>query len=274
MRPTRADVGMCPATMLPDPFAFSMERLEALVQACVHTGFRSWSPWALSLNAVGLAGAKDRIVGAGITVPVVEALSQWSGGASTIQVGEVSALLDVAQQLGASTVAACTLEPAIDLDLAAEGFARSCEAAAAVGVRVCLEFLPWTGIPDLATAWELVQRAGAPNGGLLLDTWHWNRQPGGPAPELLRTIPGERIHYIQLCDAARDSGLEPMAECMSARLPPGAGLVDFDQFWDAVEATGAEPIVMAEVFNTDLASRGPQAYAEAIWNGLGTILPG
>ena len=272
MTPTRAEVGICPATMLADPFAFTRDDLQHLLDASVQAGFRSWSPWSLHLMQVGVAEAKQLIGSAGIDVPVVEAISQWSSGPGPAQERELTQLVNLALSFGASTIVAAVLEPTADLDAAAEGFALACAAAADHGLRVCLEFLPWSAIPDLRTGWDLVQRAGAANGGLLLDTWHWMRQPGGPAAELLRSIPGERIHYVQLCDAAPDTGLEPMRECMSARLPPGEGTVDFAEFWAAVDATGAQPIVTTEVFNTALANRGPQVCAEAVSAGLETIL--
>jgi two-component system chemotaxis sensor kinase CheA len=41
---------------------------------------------------------------------------------------------------------------------------------------------------------------------------------------------------------------------------------------DAIDATGAAPIVMTEVFNTALAARGPQAHAVAVRSALGAIL--
>ena len=123
-------------------------------------------------------------------------------------------------------IAAITMDPARpDLERARGNLALVVAAAAGVGAQVCVEFLPWSGIPDLATAWELVEPLGA-GAGILLDTWHWVRQPGGPNPELLARIPGERIGYVQLCDAALDAGDDIMAEAMGQRLLPGDGEFD------------------------------------------------
>jgi sugar phosphate isomerase/epimerase len=258
--------------MLSDPFAFTRADLLALIEASTAVGYRVWSPWSLHLTQVGVADAAALLADAGIRTPVVEALSQWSGGPGRAQQRELDMTLDVADTIGADTIGVCVLEPEADLAAAAEGLAASSEVAATRGKRLSLEFLPWSAVPDLRTAWGLITASGAANAGLLLDTWHWTRMPGGPDDTLLRSIPGERIHYIQLCDAATPTGLEPMAECMSARLPTGDGVVDFDAFWDAVVATGAEPIVMTEVFNTALADRGVDAHARATWDGLGRIL--
>ena len=72
------------------------------------------------------------------------------------------------------------------------------------------EFLPWTGIPDLATAWRIVESAARENAGILLDTWHWQRQPGGPAVDVLRGIPGDRIPVLQVCDCRPEPEGDPL----------------------------------------------------------------
>ena len=62
---------------------------------------------------------------------------------------------------------------------------------------------PWSRIPDLATAWDVVRAADRPNGGLMLDAWHYFRSE--PDGELLRAIPGASILGVQLCDAPADT---------------------------------------------------------------------
>ncbi|HEX4244090.1 MAG TPA: sugar phosphate isomerase/epimerase, partial [Acidimicrobiales bacterium] len=123
--------------------------------------------------------------------------------------------------------------------------------------QVCVEYLPWCGISDLATAWELVEPLG-PGAGILLDTWHWQRQPGGPNLELLAQIPGERIGFVQLCDAAAEPGDDAMSEAMADRLLPGDGVVDFTALLGQLDAIGARPFFATEVFNPELVrTHGP-----------------
>lgn len=78
-------------------------------------------------------------------------------------------------------------------------FAALCEQAAQVGTRVGIEFLPWTNIKDLATARELVEGAGHPGGGLVMDVWHTERF-GTPAADIAK-VPAERIIAVELSDA-------------------------------------------------------------------------
>jgi sugar phosphate isomerase/epimerase len=97
-------------------------------------------------------------------------------------------------------------------------FRRLCARAADHGIRVHLEFMPFSGIPDLATAWRIVAGADCANGGLVFDTWHYMR--GAQDEQLLQQIPGERIFELQISDAAEERGRPSIAETMTARRLP------------------------------------------------------
>ena len=104
----------------------------------------------------------------------------------------------------------------------------------------------------------MVQEAGGDNIGLVFDTWHWLRQPGGPDPETLRQIPGDRIHCVQLDDTtAAGTGEDQMMESMTARLLPGDGEVDWPNVLELLDEIGADPIWAPEVFNLGLMKEGP-----------------
>ena len=107
------------------------------------------------------------------------------------------------------------------LDEAAEAFAGLCDRAAEHGLLVHLEFLPWSRIPDLATAWQVVRAADRPNGGLMLDAWHYFRS--SPDGALLRSIPGASILGVQLCDAPAVAEADPLHATLHERLLPGDG---------------------------------------------------
>jgi sugar phosphate isomerase/epimerase len=124
-------------------------------------------------------------------------------------------------------------------------------------MKVALEFLPWTGIPDLAAAWRIVESAGDPAGGILLDTWHWQRRPGGPAPELLRTIPGERITYVQVSDTAPNPVTDLWTETMSDRRLPGEGTVDYAEVFGILSDLGVDAFTATEIFNAGIVADGP-----------------
>jgi sugar phosphate isomerase/epimerase len=264
--PSRTDLGMCPATLLPDPMQCDAAAFASCIEATADAGFEFVSLWPFHTAAIGLEAAAELLHSAGVSVRSVEAATKWSGADTDAIRDEALPLLDFARRFGADSLAACRMEedPA-SLAQATEGFSTLCGMAEAEGVRVCLEFLPWTGIPDLRTAWQIVHDAGAANGGLLVDTWHWTRQPGGPDFDLLRQIPGDRIHFVQLSDTApatAQAGL--FAETMTDRRLPGTGTTDLRALFAALKEIDAHPMLAAEVFSSSLSATGPRAMATAV----------
>jgi sugar phosphate isomerase/epimerase len=133
------------------------------------------------------------------------------------------------------------------LDDVTERFADLCDRAAEHGLLVALEFLPWSGIPDVATAWRIVDGAGRANGGLLVDTWHHLR---GVADEAaLRAVPGGRVFVVQVSDAPADPEGPYMEDTMLRRRLPGEGDLDLVGFLRTLEALGVDCPVSVELFN-------------------------
>lgn len=249
-------IGVCPATLLVDPMSASDDDVRAACEAAATAGYTSASVWAQHLAAVA---------GTGLEVEVVEAATRWANGEPAEAAAEAQFLAERAAEHGAGLIGAVCLEPAVaDPDAARQRLAGLVEAAAGVGARVSLEFLPGTGVPDLATAWRYVEPLG-PGATILLDTWHWTRQPGGPAFETLSSIPGDRIGYLQLCDAGPKPMDDVMTEAMTARRLPGQGVVDFAAVFAALGGIGASPYAATEVFNPALVQElGAEGAARAM----------
>jgi len=135
-------------------------------------------------------------------------------------------------------------------------FARYCAMARERGIRVALEFLPYSAVRDLATAMRIIEAAGASNAGVLLDALHLARS--GATPASIGSIPSGRIAFAQLCDApatARDPSDEAlMQEARSARLPAGTGALPLYDFLDALPA---DCEIEYEVARADFADRTP-----------------
>lgn len=132
-----------------------------------------------------------------------------------------------------------------------ENFARFCEVAAASGLSGDLEFMPWTAVPDLATARRIVTAAGQPNGAVLIDALHYDRAPTTLAE--ISDVPANLINYIQFCDGPADydrsdGGL--IAVARGARLMPGDGGIDLVGLAQVIP-----PDVMISVEVADLSNR-------------------
>jgi sugar phosphate isomerase/epimerase len=156
----------------------------------------------------------------------------------------------IADALGARHVNVGDINPAGDLaplDVVAERLAAVCDRAAAHELLVAIEFLPWTDIPDARTAWEIVRRSGRPNGGLLVDAWHYFRGRGGEAQ--LRAVPPERIVAVQLDDADAPSGA-PYEDTLRRRLP-GEGTFDLVGLVHLLDEIGVEAPLSVEIISPE-----------------------
>jgi sugar phosphate isomerase/epimerase len=118
----------------------------------------------------------------------------------------------------------------------AQSFAALCEVARPYGLYPSIEFMPWTAVPNVASALRLVEAAGRPaNAGILVDALHWARSDS-PLPHVA-ALPRELLHYAQVCDAPARvpdtvEGLIHDARC--ERLLPGEGGIDIQAMLSAL----------------------------------------
>lgn len=120
----------------------------------------------------------------------------------------------------------------------AGALARLCEVAAGYGVRVGVEFMPFSGLRTLAQARDAIYCSGAPNAGYVIDALHLMRSGGSPGD--LSAIDASRIYLGQLCDAParkqRPSDDDLRAEARAHRLYPGEGDAPLYELLDALPA--------------------------------------
>lgn len=147
------------------------------------------------------------------------------------------------------------------LDLAAERFAAICDRAADHGLLVALEFLPWSGIPDAATAWEVVRSAGRRNGGINLDAWHHFR--GAADDEMLTAVPAERYVAVAINDAAAEVVGDLIEDTTRRRRLPGEGAFDLVGFLRLLDAHGVRAPLTVEILS-DRQNERPTAEAARV----------
>ncbi len=274
----------CLSTLLADPFSIDGATFDAAVDALVAAGADGLSWWTLHellLANEGLTAddVRARFADAGLTVGCVEALHGWANAGSTdAAVADAEPWLELTAAHGAPNLVAVCLEPELaSVDAAAANLAAVADRAAEVDVTICVEFLPWSGIGDISTCWDLLQRTERTNVGVMVDSWHWHRQPGGPHgrhAETLASMPGWAVPILQVCDAGPEPWDDPMAECMAARPLPGDGVVDHGHLLDLLAGIGATPMVCPEVFNRDLVAGGVGPAAARMVAATRTVLAG
>lgn len=170
--------------------------------------------------------------------------------------------------LGIETMIANAACP--DQALVARNLAAAADLAAGHGMRIALEFIPVSTIPDLATALGVVETAERPNIGLAIDALHLARSGGDPRD--LATVPPERLLIVQLCDGPRAAPVTIEAkyqEMRAGRLLPGEGAFDLVALLRAMPP-GVE--VEAEIPNARFAHLPPAERAARVRRGVQAFL--
>jgi sugar phosphate isomerase/epimerase len=141
------------------------------------------------------------------------------------EIAAFSAFFETGARLGARHILVAAYDPV--LERFAGRFAEFCEAAAPYGLTADLEFMPWTSVPDLATAGRIVEKAGKANAGVLVDALHFDRSASSIGD--IAAMPAGRFHYWQLCDGPAERPATPeemMRAARTERMFPGEGGID------------------------------------------------
>ncbi|AIG77172.1 Hypothetical protein AJAP_21570 [Amycolatopsis japonica] len=169
---------------------------------------------------------------------------------------------DLMAELGADTVLVCSsVSPdAVDDDeLAAAQLRELAELAGERGIRVAYEALAWGRfVNTYEHAWRIVRRADHPALGVCLDSFHILSRRSDP--RAIRTIPGEKIFFLQLADAPL-LDMDVLHWSRHHRLFPGQGAFDLTAFTGHVVAAGYLGPLSLEVFNDVFRQADPRPAA-------------
>jgi sugar phosphate isomerase/epimerase len=167
----------------------------------------------------------------------IEFLGGWALDVDQAVVDATAAGVEaVADALGGRHVSAGEFRPGrLDLDAAAARLAGLAGRLAERGLQVPLEAFPWSALPDIDTAVELLRRAGSAHAGLMVDVWHFFN--GGGRLDDFDDLPGAGIVAVQLNDGPRVT-TDFLHHARAARRLPGHGVLDVVGLVEAVQATG------------------------------------
>ena len=124
-------------------------------------------------------------------------------------------------------------------------FGRLCVRAAEADISVALEFVPWSNIPDIATALDYLEPA---NAGLMVDCWHLFR--GGMSAADIARIPAGRVIAVQVNDA-NPRVVGSLAQDTLRRKACGDGAFDLAGFAAALDSVGAVAPFSIEIISPD-----------------------
>ena len=133
-----------------------------------------------------------------------------------------------------------------------ESFGELCvDAAEHTDAKIVYEVMPFdTNVHSLDSVLTVVAGAGAPNGGVAIDTWHMSKL--GITPDDLRRIPLEYLSWVELSDGLRDDMDDRVDETVNHRALPGEGDFDLRAYVDACRDHGYAGPWGVEVLSDEL----------------------
>ena len=225
-------------------------------------------------EAAGLTADEQRRMAdqAGVVVAEIEALRGWAAdpAAAVEQKAAEDTVWRMADTFGSRYVQ--VIGPFYgSLEQAARDFASLCDRAAAHGLVAGIEFLPFTNIPDAATAAAVVDGAGRPNGGVCLDSWHHFR--GANDWDQLRMLGPDRILAVQIDDGTTvPEHPDYYTDCIENRRVPGEGEFDLVSFVRLLDEMDLSVPVSLEVISTQLQQLPAVEAARRIREGFLRVL--
>jgi sugar phosphate isomerase/epimerase len=250
------------------------------VAAAASAGFAGigWTPQDYdTCRAAGLSDADLRAIldDHAISAAELEFVSDWAhGGDRGIAAQQTEdKMYAMAERFGTRHVNVGELRPPSEmepLEATAERFAAMCDRAASHGLRVAIEFLPWTGIPDPKTAWEICRIAGRRNGGLLVDSWHYFHS--GADAATLRAIAPDQIVAIQIDDAPRMSPAADMLYDTLHRCAPGEGVFDLAGLIRLLDDIGVQAPISVEIISPQQQERSIEEAARVAYASTAAVL--
>lgn len=202
---------------------------------------------------------------AGMAVAGFEFLTGWDGESTVASVAEEQ-LWRMADAFGPALISVGAATGSGNIGQLGDRFAGLVDRSAAHGLRVGLEIVPWTRVPDLQIAGELLDLA--PAAGLVIDSWHVFR--GGIDLAALACLPAHRIMAIQINDALAVPH-RALAQDTLHRLACGAGELPLEPFVTAIRQSGCRVPLSVEIISPELAALELDEAARSSMGGVAAL---
>ena len=142
---------------------------------------------------------------------------------------------------------------------------RCADSLSAVGVRLAIEFLPYSCVATVSDAWELCDAVGWDAAGLLVDSWHTSvsGQVGS-----VHGLDADDIAMVQYSDGVLPTPRNVQDDSRNHRRVPGCGQFDLHGFVAAIVRTGYDGIISTEVLSADVRVAHPDIFAAELRRAL------
>jgi sugar phosphate isomerase/epimerase len=258
---------------------FGQEPRNGFVQRCEAAAAAGFAGIGLHLDdlartrdaGLGTDGMRATLQATGLRLVEIEFLGDWAldtdEAASAATVAGIEAVADA---LGGRHVTAGEFGPGgLDVGRAARRLAALAARLDRRGLLLAIEAFPWSAMPDVATALEVVRRSGAATAGLMVDVWHFFN--GGADLGALEDLPGAGVVAVQLNDGSRVHQ-DHLFHARAARKLPGEGELDVVGLVRAVSAAGFDGPWCVEVNTPEFRALPVEVAARAAADAALTVL--
>lgn len=218
-----------------------------------------------------------------ISLTAYDVLRDFEGAADDLRESkraEALGMLEMTAKLGADTLlTTASSDPNCIVSRVDEDILWLAREAASRNLKIAYEAVAWSAVNYTPKSiWDLVQRLGEPNLGVVIDTFHTFARHCDARE--LTGIPMDRIFLVQLSDVMCDQLPDPedahYREKISKvarhhRLLPGKGELPIDSVLHPLREAGYSGPIGIEVFNDDLRMCDPQITAREAFASLQSV---
>jgi 2-keto-myo-inositol isomerase len=233
------------------------------IHAAARAGFRAIEPWNDDVDAYLKGGGTMEALKAllrdqGLSVPSMIAIMGWIGcpdAERDARRAEAIRRIEQAAALGAPHIVASPPGGMVDVDRAARDYKEVLQLGKERGIRPSMEFLGFVEqINNINAAWEIVRRAGDPDGTIVIDWFHMVRGQASTLDDL-RRIPADKISIVHLDDVPYQKPFSEMND--GDRVYPGDGDIPLDEMFGVLKEIGYRGAVSLELFNAQYWAQDP-----------------
>jgi sugar phosphate isomerase/epimerase len=226
------------------------------VEAAARVGFKGVGIWhsdlANTLKKRNLKEIKQILDDNGMKNVELEFLMDWFLDGEKKKESDIAKkfLLDAAESLGARHVKVGEfVRSNCPMPRMTEAFAALCKDAANRGTRIVYEMMPFSTIDSVEKAVELVEGAGAPNGGICFDLWHLAKLK--IPPEKVARVPLKYMLAVEINDGTHECPWSLHEDTINHRRFCGEGEFEPKKFVSALLAAGYKGPWGVEVLNQE-----------------------
>lgn len=209
-----------------------------------------------------------------IVVSEIEGFGEWLAPGRAEQDAARRAeerLYELADLVGArATNVGVFTEELPPIELIADRFGAICDRAGEHGLTVGIEPVVLGPLQTVALAAEVANAAARPNGGVLVDSYHFFR--AGETVDALAALEPAQVMMIHLADAAAQPEGALWDDCLSRRSIPGQGEFPVMEFLLALDRLGVEAPIGIEIFSTELWPLPIDELLRRVATGTGELL--